>query len=377
VEPDKEHSDARRRPITCLLVGMLGGGGEEIFVRDLAADPPPGVEYRLAMRHHESVPGADARRVAEVAFNRLLNPWVGSLLGLRAYSLDRSITLVHVHNHPSHISPRRVPVVMSLGGGSYYHYLSEYLGWPQARVDAVYRRARPFYRSLGIVNEFVSWERLSGIFVRSSFARSFLLRWGVPAGLVAVIPPGFVTPPLPKPPEDEPFTFLFVGRDPERKGADLVIKAFRHLVGRGLRVRLVLVGQPEWTTPNREDGIETHGWIDRRRLYAEIYPSVHALLLPSRVEGFGIAPIEAMSFALPVVASRYGAFPETIEHGRTGILVPPGDGAALERAMAALASDPAGAREMGRLGRARFEAEYTRERFLSRVAAFYERALGR
>jgi glycosyltransferase involved in cell wall biosynthesis len=368
--------ELERFEVNCLLVGMRGGGGEEIFVRDLAADPPPGVAYSLVLRPHESAPGARARRLAEVAFNRLVHPLLWPLPGLRAYRVDRRFDLVHVHNYLHQVSsPHRVPVVMSLGGGSYYHYIREYLSWPEQDVEALYRRARRVLRPLGITNEFVNWKALRGIFVRSAFARSFLLRWGVPGPLIAVIPPGFATPPLPQRPEPGPFRFLFVGRDPRRKGADLVVEAFLRLRGRGLDVRLTLVGHATSGACGREEGIEAYGWTDRKQLYAELYPRADALVLPSRVEGFGLAPIEAMSFALPVIATQYGALPEAIVHGETGLLVPCGDGAALERAMESLVLDPAAARDMGTAGRARFEAEYTRERFHARVRAFYERAL--
>jgi glycosyltransferase involved in cell wall biosynthesis len=328
------------------------------------------------LRPHESLPGARARRLCEIAFNRVVHPLLWPLPGLRAYRVDARFELVHVHNYLHHISSaHRLPVVMSLGGGSYYHYVHEYLAWPRERVDALLRRARWLLRGLGITNEFVNWRKLRGIFVRSRFARSFLLEWGVPERLVTVIPPGFSTPRLGPRPDPRPFRFLLVGRDPRRKGADLAIQALRRLRARGLDVRLTLVGHASWLSLADEPGFEAFGWTDRGQLYERLYPGAHALLMPSRVEGFGIAPIEAMSFALPVVATRYGAFPETIVEGETGLLVPPDDGEALERAMESLAADPAAAQAMGAAGRARFEAEYTRERFHARVLDFYQRAL--
>jgi glycosyltransferase involved in cell wall biosynthesis len=267
---------------------------------------------------------------------------------------------------------------MSLGGGSYYHYMRDYLRWPESRVEALYARARAVFRALRVTNEFVSWRRLRGIFVLSSFARSFLLRMGVPECLVEVIPPGFDTPVPPvRSREAKPFTFLLVGRDPERKGADLAIRALRRLRAGGLDAKLILVGHPSWLTLAGEAGFEPYAWMERARLYSEFYPRADALLMPSRVEGFGLAAIEAMSFALPVIATRVGAFSETIEHGCTGLLVPPGDGDALAHAMEALGRDVGASREMGALGRARFLAEYTRERFVDRLMTFYQRALQR
>ena len=99
-------------------------------------------------------------------------------------------------------------------------------------------------------------------------------------------------------------------------------------------------------------------------------------MLPARAEGYGLVILEAMSFGLPVIASRIGAFPEIVEDGETGILVPPGDASALAETMVRLATDHAGARALGDDGRRRFEAHFTRERFHDRTLRFYERALG-
>ncbi|MFB9731411.1 glycosyltransferase family 4 protein [Ornithinimicrobium kibberense] len=61
---------------------------------------------------------------------------------------------------------------------------------------------------------------------------------------------------------------------------------------------------------------------------------------------------EYAAAALPVVASRIGQIPQVVEHGRTGLLVPPSDPAALARAIDDLVADPARAQELGRAGRA-------------------------
>lgn len=61
---------------------------------------------------------------------------------------------------------------------------------------------------------------------------------------------------------------------------------------------------------------------------------------------------EYAAAALPVVASRIGQIPQVVEHGRTGVLVPPSDPAVLASAIDDLVADPARAQEMGRAGRA-------------------------
>jgi glycosyltransferase involved in cell wall biosynthesis len=359
--------------LRCLLIGLHGGGGEEIFIRDLVADPPERVRYSLAIAPHESVSGARSRRLTEIAFNRVVHPSLWPLPGLRAYTVDTPFDLVHVHVHPHRLRLRRdIPVVMSVSN-SYFHYIQDYLHWETARVEALYARARRVYRSLRITDEMVAWERLAGISVFSRFAKEALAARGVPRDLVTVIPPGFPSPAMSaEVGEREEFTFLFAGRHPSRKGADLVIDAIRRLRRSGARVKGVLVGDPWFVELEGEPGFDVQESATRRQLMEELYPRADAFVMPSRAEGYGFTLVEAMSFGLPVISSTYGSIPEVVEHEVTGLLVPPGDGDAVFEAMRTLAADRPAAREMGLAGRRRFERDFTRARFLGDMRAWYE-----
>jgi glycosyltransferase involved in cell wall biosynthesis len=72
--------------------------------------------------------------------------------------------------------------------------------------------------------------------------------------------------------------------------------------------------------------------------------------MPSKVEPFGIAVIEAARSGLPVVTTAVGGMLETVLPDRTGFLVEPGDVDALERALRTLLADPALCQRMGREG---------------------------
>ena len=77
-----------------------------------------------------------------------------------------------------------------------------------------------------------------------------------------------------------------------------------------------------------------------------------ALVCPSRwAEAAGLVNIEAQACGLPVLASRIGGIPEYVMDGRTGLLFPPGDDAALAAAARRLTDDPGRRRDMGRAAR--------------------------
>jgi glycosyltransferase involved in cell wall biosynthesis len=99
--------------------------------------------------------------------------------------------------------------------------------------------------------------------------------------------------------------------------------------------------------------------------------AVDVVTLPSLSEGMPLAAIEASAMARPVVATAVDGTPEVIRDGRTGRLVPPGDPAALARALLALLRDPEAARRMGRAGRDYVLDRFTLDRHVEATARVY------
>jgi glycosyltransferase involved in cell wall biosynthesis len=83
-----------------------------------------------------------------------------------------------------------------------------------------------------------------------------------------------------------------------------------------------------------------------------------------------------MAHGKGIVATRVGGVPEVMEHGRQGILVPPGDPAALAHALSELAGDPERARSLGASARERV-AELAPERIAERLDALYLEVMAR
>ncbi|HLY38443.1 MAG TPA: glycosyltransferase family 4 protein [Candidatus Binatia bacterium] len=109
-----------------------------------------------------------------------------------------------------------------------------------------------------------------------------------------------------------------------------------------------------------------------RRDVAACLAAADIVALPSLHEGLGVAALEAMAAGRPVVASRVGGLAEAVEEGEAGLLVPPGDAAALGVALARLAHDPALRARLGAAGRMRVAARYTTTNMANGTLACYD-----
>ncbi|HET9948212.1 MAG TPA: glycosyltransferase family 4 protein [Longimicrobiales bacterium] len=153
-------------------------------------------------------------------------------------------------------------------------------------------------------------------------------------------------------------TVLFLGRLKRYKRVDLVVEAVARLAAEGLDVELRIGGEGDQRGPllaqARRLGIEERvrllGFLDEAAKREELRRAwVH--VLTSSKEGWGISNLEAAACAVPSVASDAPGLRESVQDGRTGILVPHGDVAALAAALGQLLRDPDLRREMGREAR--------------------------
>jgi glycosyltransferase involved in cell wall biosynthesis len=117
--------------------------------------------------------------------------------------------------------------------------------------------------------------------------------------------------------------------------------------------------------------------LGARRDVLQLVAGAGAVCLASEAEALPMSILEAMALARPVVATDVGGTPNQVLDGETGRLVPPGDSAAIVRALLELAADPARADAMGEAGRRRQRERFGGEAMVDGYATAFEGAIRR
>jgi hypothetical protein len=117
-------------------------------------------------------------------------------------------------------------------------------------------------------------------------------------------------------------------------------------------------------------------FLGRREDVPQLLAVCDVFALPSLYEGSSLAVLEAMAARKPIVSSAIGGTDELIEDGESGLLVPPGDAAALAAALRRLLGDPQLCESLAGRARERVEHDLTRERMAARVTGVYRELLG-
>ena len=157
----------------------------------------------------------------------------------------------------------------------------------------------------------------------------------------------------------------------ELKGLDVLLDAWDRLTGErpGREPRLLLVGtgndagELRRRIGGRRDVVWTDEYVRDRARLRGLLAAADAWTLPSRREGFAVAPLEAMACGLPVVAADVAGVGDVLEGGEAsgGLVVPPADPPALATALGRLVDDPALSRALGARARQRVERGFSPE----------------
>jgi glycosyltransferase involved in cell wall biosynthesis len=168
--------------------------------------------------------------------------------------------------------------------------------------------------------------------------------------------------------------FLSAGALVPRKGFDVLIEAFARLSAQHARLWIAGAG-PERAA--LEQRLSALGLGERTRLLGQredvprLLAACDVFVLPSRREGLGVAALEAMAAGRPVVASRVGGLGEAVVDERTGLLVPPGDAAALAMALERLLGDAGLRARLGAAGPERIAAGHLPEQMVDAYERIY------
>ncbi len=174
-------------------------------------------------------------------------------------------------------------------------------------------------------------------------------------------------------PEDGIWHITQVCRFVEKKGLDLTLQAFAVVRQHYPKARLILVGdgplRPELRAQAEKMGlagsVRFPGFVAERRVRRMLYRS-HLFLHPSRTsadgnrEGIPNAALEAMASGLPVIATEHGGFPEAIQSGESGLLVPENRADLLAEAALAVLGDAELRARLAEGGRRAVEAKFDR-----------------
>ena len=226
--------------------------------------------------------------------------------------------------------------------------------------------------------------------VSSPIRRLLLEEYGVPPERVILVPNAVTassdttlgeSPSLSDEWLEGPLVGVVAQLKPE-KGLGTFLEAAAHVSPLLSNVRFLVVGDG----PLREElealaerlDLDRHvrflGFRSNARALVEL---LDVLVVPSLSEGAPLVILEAMAAGIPVVASAVGGIPDQIRHEREGLLVPPGNSAALGDALFGLLQDLAHARHLGEAGRQRWASEFSYATMVRRVEAVYWSALGR
>jgi glycosyltransferase involved in cell wall biosynthesis len=365
-----------RRPRILILITLAETGGAQTYVANLL----PGLEGRLdvIVAAHGDGPLREATQAAGARFvplrhvRRPLRP-LRDLLGLlELVVLMRRAApdIVHANSSKAGVLGRLaaavagVPIrIFTVHGWAFSAY--------SGVVSLLYRWADRLMAPLTTLTICVAErERTSGLAARTCIAER-----------TVVIPNAVDLDAIPHARNDggRPLV-VAVGRLAGPKDALTLVRALSAVPGRAFTALVVGDGPDR---PSVEAEVRRLGLQDAVTL-AGTREDVPALLaradvfaLSSRSEGAPLSILEAMAVGLPVVASRVGGVPELVVDGETGLLVPPGDPAAMADALGRLLADAGLRRRLGAAGRARAQRCFDVRRQRQDHLACYARELSR
>ncbi len=335
-----------------LLEGLRARGLDQILV------VPPGSESARIGRER-------GFRVCELGLRNAFDLWSAGRLA----SLLRSAALVHLHT----------------GKAAWLGALAaRWAGCPAVITRRMDRRVRR-----GLRTQFAYCTTARRVIAISPAVQRCLIDGGVPADRIVVIWDALdpersrsrngraaVRANLGLRPDQ--FAVLTLAQLMHRKGLDVLLRAAARVAAPS--VVLLLAGDGPEAVPLRQlatalqlgDAVR---FLGRRDDPGDLLAACDLFVLPSRAEGLGVAALEALGAARPVIATRVGGLGEVIRDGECGLLVPPDDVDALATAIARLHADAALRARLAAAGPARLDQGFRPHQYVDRHVQLYRDVL--
>ncbi len=179
-------------------------------------------------------------------------------------------------------------------------------------------------------------------------------------------------------PDGEPILMHLSNFRPVKRVTD-VVEIFA-MVREKMPAKLVLIGDgpdrgaAEWLVRQKGLACDVHFLGKQDRVHDKL-SQADLFLLPSDLESFGLAALEAMACEVPVIASRIGGLPEVVKHGADGYLVPPRDVAAAGGHAIEILSRADRGREMGKKAREDAAWDFCASKIIPLYEAYYTKVL--
>lgn len=173
---------------------------------------------------------------------------------------------------------------------------------------------------------------------------------------------------------DDELRLLFMGKDWDRKGGEIILSAFEKLRKDGIAAELSIVGCDPF--PGKPPaGVTVYENIRKNdpeqfALYNKLFSEASLFVLPTRAEAYGLVFAEAAAFATPVIAPMTGGIPSVVDDGKSGILLPlSANGEDYADAVLDLWRDKARLRDMASYARDKYVSELNWDRWRTDFSA--------
>ncbi len=179
---------------------------------------------------------------------------------------------------------------------------------------------------------------------------------------------------------DDPLLIHLSNFRPVKRVVD-VVKVFAQ-VARVMPAQLVLVGDgpdrsaAEWLTHDLGLQGRVH-FLGKQDRVNELLPLADLMVMPSQLESFGLAALEAMACKVPCIATRVGGVPELIDHGETGLLYAVGDVDGMAQGAIGLLQDRDRLQQMRDTARRAAQKRFCSTLVLPQYVKYYESVLGK